>query len=207
MSRGPGSVERAIVDAVRREPDNAFTTEDLCRIVYRRSKRPQKKHRVSVLRAMRNAIERDPNMALYRGWGLPGELVAIYHRYNPHSLGMAHLKCELPYRYPSYRLLDLAEALRQQEDDRSAREQKLRHLMRPGGSYGRYLEADGQWTKAVERACFERDCDPEMLAAWNAEQEIARAAWLAEFVALRARAQGSERKEEPEFHDEQLGLL
>lgn len=207
MSRGPGKIERGIVEALQREPESAFTTDDLCRMIYRHPKRPQKKHRVSVLRAMRSVIKRNQEYAIYEWWRLPGDRLAIYHRYSVFSLGMAYLKCELPYHYPSYRRLELAEALRQQQEDRSAREQRLRDLMQPGGSYARYLGPDGQWTRTVERACFERDCDPETLAAWKAKQEKARAAWLDEFAVLRARQQGSEIKEEPEFYDEQLGLL
>ena len=34
MSRGAGRVERAIMAAVRAEPDNAFTVADLCDRVY-----------------------------------------------------------------------------------------------------------------------------------------------------------------------------
>jgi hypothetical protein len=51
MSRGPEHVERAIKAAFAAEPDEAFTTEELCHKIYPRIKHVQKRHRVSVLRA------------------------------------------------------------------------------------------------------------------------------------------------------------
>ncbi len=34
MSRGPGRVERAIYNLIEDHPDGAWTTEDLCRLIY-----------------------------------------------------------------------------------------------------------------------------------------------------------------------------
>src|SRR5262245_41051962 len=57
MSRGPGIVERQLADIFAREPRGVFTTEMLCRRVYLIEK-VQKKHRVSVLRALKRLAAR-----------------------------------------------------------------------------------------------------------------------------------------------------
>ena len=44
MSRGPGRIERAIASVFDAEPDNAFTTEELCKRVYCGVNRVKKKH-------------------------------------------------------------------------------------------------------------------------------------------------------------------
>jgi hypothetical protein len=51
MSRGPGSIERAISQAFETEPSRTFTVEELTLIAYPGINRPEKKHRVAVLRA------------------------------------------------------------------------------------------------------------------------------------------------------------
>ena len=64
MSRGPGRIEQAIMAAFEAEPDNAFTTEDICDRAYPGVNRIEKKHRVSVLRAMQNIVAKDNNLKL-----------------------------------------------------------------------------------------------------------------------------------------------
>ena len=66
MSRGPGRIERAITTAFGAEPKRVFTTEDLCRYVYRHLPRIEKKHRVSLLRAAKRVLEREPNWQMAR---------------------------------------------------------------------------------------------------------------------------------------------
>lgn len=61
MSRGPGRVERAIALAFKAEPMRVFTTEDLCRQVYKHLPEIKKKHRVSLIRAARKVLQREPN--------------------------------------------------------------------------------------------------------------------------------------------------
>jgi hypothetical protein len=53
MSRGPGHVARNLKGIFDRSPDGIFTTETLCRRVYR-IVRPEKRHRVAVLRALKS---------------------------------------------------------------------------------------------------------------------------------------------------------
>ena len=52
MSRGPGRVARGLKAIFEKAPEEIFTTEVLCRRVYRVAK-VEKKHRVAVLRALK----------------------------------------------------------------------------------------------------------------------------------------------------------
>jgi hypothetical protein len=58
MGRGPGGVERRLKEIFESEPNGVFSTETLCRLVYPGIKSVQKKHRVSVLRAIKNLAGR-----------------------------------------------------------------------------------------------------------------------------------------------------
>lgn len=57
MSRGPGHVERKLGDVFARAPQGVFTTDVLCRRVYR-VKKVEKRHRVAVLRALKRLAAR-----------------------------------------------------------------------------------------------------------------------------------------------------
>ena len=85
MSRGPGRIERQLIEIFKKKPKETFSTEQLCSKVYR-TKDVQKKHRVSVLRALkhmsatsmpdlwRRAVKgnRDDEwFDYYRGWKYP----------------------------------------------------------------------------------------------------------------------------------------
>ena len=69
MSRGPGRVQRAIAQCFRDNPDRAFTTADLVAVCFPDEER-ESKHEVSVLRAVRDVLERsrdDWHMTRYSG--------------------------------------------------------------------------------------------------------------------------------------------
>jgi len=66
LSRGPGHVVRAIKAAFDAEPTRVFTIEDLCARVYARADRIEKKHRVSLIRAVKRVLERDPAWRMIR---------------------------------------------------------------------------------------------------------------------------------------------
>jgi hypothetical protein len=66
LSRGPGHVVRAIRAAFDSEPTRVFTIEDLCARVYARADRIEKKHRVSLIRAAKRVLERDPAWHMVR---------------------------------------------------------------------------------------------------------------------------------------------
>ena len=55
---------RSIESAVRADPFRAFTVDDLCKQAYPGAERPEKKHRVSVLRAMRSIARQREDWAL-----------------------------------------------------------------------------------------------------------------------------------------------
>jgi len=57
VSRGPGWIETSLRQLFLDQPEGIFTTAELCRHVYARS-RIEKKHRVAVLRALRSLARR-----------------------------------------------------------------------------------------------------------------------------------------------------
>ena len=71
MSRGPGRIERAIKAAFDAEPTRVFTTEHLCARVYPGVDAIEKKHRVSLIRAAKRVIQREPSWRITRTH-LPG---------------------------------------------------------------------------------------------------------------------------------------
>jgi hypothetical protein len=71
MSRGPGHVERAIKAALDAEPTRVFTTEYLCEQVYGRPPKIEKKHRVSLIRAVKRVVTRELNWRMARA-NMPG---------------------------------------------------------------------------------------------------------------------------------------
>lgn len=66
MSRGPGRIERAIKAAFEAEPTRVFTTEYLCTHVYPSATTIEKKHRVSLIRAAKRVLQREPNWRMTR---------------------------------------------------------------------------------------------------------------------------------------------
>lgn len=58
MSRGLGAVAVRLKDVMEKHPTQSFSTSELCRHVYAGQK-VQKKHRVSVLRALRTLVRRE----------------------------------------------------------------------------------------------------------------------------------------------------
>lgn len=53
MSRGPGRLQRAILDLIAENPHGAWLTEQLCDELYDFPNPVEKKHRVAVLHALR----------------------------------------------------------------------------------------------------------------------------------------------------------
>ena len=93
MSRGPGRIEQAIAALLDAEPDNAFTTEELCERVYPGVNRVEKKHRVAVLRAANKLIKRRDNTDCMRCGNLGGTRV-YFNLDNVMSYAMARLKTD-----------------------------------------------------------------------------------------------------------------
>lgn len=85
MSRGPGAIESRLAAIFREKPSGVFATSELCSLVYGIG-RVQKKHRVSVLRALKR-ISGKPSktLALWREvqFGEKSDDHWFNHRYYP----------------------------------------------------------------------------------------------------------------------------
>jgi hypothetical protein len=103
MSKGPGRIQRAIAAAFEAEPDNAFTTIELCERVYPDdADRIEKKHRIAVMRAAKKM----PNLDSMESEHLGRQLV-FFDSFNVMSYAMARLKADnfLNYRNADPRFL------------------------------------------------------------------------------------------------------
>ena len=106
MSRGPGRIERAIYELFDQHPEGAWTTEDLCRVIYPTANRTEKKHRVAVLRAMKkiagktDALCRDLTC---RQAETTGRSLVIFNHANVMSYSLARLKVDFCSCYASVR--------------------------------------------------------------------------------------------------------
>src|SRR4249919_1096138 len=56
-----GKLERAIRENLAAHPDEAFTTDELCRVCYPGAEQVERKHRVAVLRAIDKALAAEPD--------------------------------------------------------------------------------------------------------------------------------------------------
>ena len=88
MSRGYGRIERAILDRLTEEPDNAFTVEDLAEWIYD-EEWVDKKHRVAILRASRSLRRSNKNIGLYNDWT---PKIVVYNLGSGKSYAMARQK-------------------------------------------------------------------------------------------------------------------
>lgn len=96
MSRGPGRIRRAVDAALAANPDNAFSTDELCRIVYGLDddfNATQKKHRVAVLRAMKQRANTNSMAAEH-----PGAQRVFFSPDNVLSHAMARIKSVMLHR-------------------------------------------------------------------------------------------------------------
>jgi hypothetical protein len=149
MSRGPGRIERAIEAVFAAEPDNAFTTEDLCDRVYNGANGVEKKHRVAVLRAVKNIITRRDVLGCYPSGRMGGTLV-FCDRTNVMSYAMARLKSDCafyqdhdPRRYARSCLKD------------SSTEAELHASLAEGGRHHERVIEGGVWWRHTQSAIGE----------------------------------------------------
>ncbi|NJO53838.1 MAG: hypothetical protein HC829_02470 [Bacteroidales bacterium] len=166
MSRGPGRLELAIKAVLDGEPDNAFTTDDLCRRVYPGINKVEKKHRVSVTRAARNIANRHDSFGCLRTENLGGTCV-WFRTDSLLSYAMAKIKAASFTYYQSNdpRI----------PDHQKKSEDVLRAMLAPGGRYHGYIVPGGAWWSHVESWREEREaklaCDDNRLHAIYAERE------------------------------------
>jgi hypothetical protein len=160
MSKGLGHVGRAILAAFEAEPDNAFTTEELCERAYPLTAQhlSERKQRVAVLRAVKILMQHRPDLGIkaWRESMARGGPCAFYRQYNVLSYAMARLKT----------------------DENWARgyinsEAELRAQLMPGGRDYERVQPGGSWTRHTEMEIATRDGDHEKLAMLEAEQERA----------------------------------
>jgi hypothetical protein len=93
MSMGLGRVGRVVEATFRAEPDNAFTTEDLCDRAYPGTNWIPRARRNAVMRAAKDLAARRPELGLqwFVSDGLGGTLV-FFSRHNVMSYAMARNK-------------------------------------------------------------------------------------------------------------------
>ena len=156
MSRGPGKVERAIEALFAKEPDNAFTTNELSARVYSGVDSIEKKHRVAVVRAAKAIAKRRDDIAYLASHGLGGMLV-FYRYYDLMSYAMARLKSESTYEHNDKRLAWAKD------------EAKLRAQLAKGGQHSHLLTKGGAWRLHIEQRLARRDGNDERAAEIETE--------------------------------------
>jgi hypothetical protein len=171
MSRGPGKIERAIEAVFAAEPDDAFTTADLCDWVYPALNRVEKKHRVAVIRAAMNVCGRT-GWGCYRTESLGGTLV-FYNPFDVMSYAIGRTKADF---FTNYRNND-----RRMVYYRGTTTEGIRGTFEPGGKKHDMIVEGGHWWRHVQLNIAARDGDTsERAQALQAEQD--RAAGRAQSV-------------------------
>ena len=100
MARRRGKIQRTILALMQEQPDHAWTTEGLAEIVYDGVSHVEKKHRVSVLRAMTAVTKNDPDWRLWKSQ-TRGGAVCLFNRASGRSYGLALLKTDSRSGYKS----------------------------------------------------------------------------------------------------------
>jgi hypothetical protein len=161
MSKGLGHVGRAIAAAFDAEPNNAFTTEELCKRVW-----PEKATgsywltramSVAVLRAAKSLAVHRPELGVkaLKADMARGAPVVFYRQYRVLSYAMARLKG------------DIFDFKRWQS------EAELRAEIAEGGRDYQHVIPGGSWVRHTEMAIAKRDGDTAALERLEAEQERA----------------------------------
>ncbi len=168
MSRGPGKIERAIEAVFAAEPDDAFTTADLCDRVYPSLNRVEKKHRVAVIRAAKKVFGRT-GWDCYRTEALGGTLV-FYNPFDVMSYAIGRTKADM---FTNYRNND-----RRIVDHWRTTAEGIRGTFEPGGEEHRLIVEGGPWWRHVQLNIAARDGDTsERAQALKAEQDKVNRAW------------------------------
>jgi len=150
MSRGPGKIERAIAALLDGNPDMAVTTEELAERVYGVGT-VEKKHTVSLLRALRRLAQRRPDIGKTwdRDWQRHykrARNTVWFNRRNVQSYGMMMLKT----RYCAYRISESEKQFSHiGRIPKVETEAELLAMMAAGGKYHSYVQPGGDWYRAV----------------------------------------------------------
>jgi hypothetical protein len=129
------NIENAVAAAFKAEPDNALTTNELCARIYPEIGHVEKKHRVAVLSAAKQVIERQWNDGHEEAWDWfrretrGGEMV-FFNCASVMSYGMARQKGDwLIARAP---------------------EERLKAELEPGGRNHEYVVEGGAWWRHLQ---------------------------------------------------------
>ena len=159
MSKGYGTIQRAIIAAFEAEPDNGLLLSELCERVYRGINCIEKKHRVAVARA----AYRIPWLAHMKRGTLGCEVVF----YNPASVlayGMARLKSDRFSRYERH-----SDPRFEWKQPRS--EADLRAMLVPLGDHHKHVVEGGAWWRFAKTEYAKRSGDNETYQRLKDEQE------------------------------------
>jgi hypothetical protein len=140
MNQPRGKLKQTIAQAFAAEPDNAFTTADLCMKAYscelNEVSRPQ---RVAMQRAMKAMEKSNAHLVLWNGEGAKGQLIILDHS-SVDSYAMARLKDDYLNRYQCGGR-SLSGKASEEEKLRLRREDsRYNDLTKPGGAWYRYVE-------------------------------------------------------------------
>ena len=178
MSRGMGRIQTCILAALAAEPDNALTVEDLCDLLYPGANRIEKKHRVSVIRALRSIAQHDEaSVRLMSGSGKGRTLIA-YDPFNLNSYAMARSKASSFYRRRN--------RYSPAGGDQRTEEAELRERLRPGGGLHHLVREGGTWFEDVAYNVAVRGGDEEEAARLSAKRDAEFGAFVAVGKALAA---------------------
>ncbi len=168
MSRGPGKIERAIEAVFAAEPDDAFTSADLCDRVYPGLNKVEKKHRVAVIRAAKNVCGR-AGWVCDRTEALGGTLV-FYNPFDVMSYAIGRIKTDM---FTNYRNSD-----RRILDHWRKTAEGIRGMFEPGGEKHGMIVEGGHWWRHVQLNIAARDGDTsERAEALKAEQGKINRKW------------------------------
>jgi hypothetical protein len=189
MSRGPGRIERAIRELLDTSPDRAFMTADLAKHCFAGADWIERKHEVSVLRAVRKIVADDPDWCSWRRqWGS-----IVYNRANLQSTALAEIvkhEGRLPRPGGTWNQWDYPDGYDwrcwRQEPNVDRAFAVLNHPY----CQAHMTQPDGEWCKAVRLHCAQRDGDAAVAAPLRLEAERKDAALTAElFAAVNKRSQ------------------
>ena len=142
------------------QPDGAWTVEDLAERVYPDINQVEKKHRVSVLRALKKVTADDPDWTLMRAENI-GNTKILVNVADVVSYALARLKAWnlSRYRGPDPRTDPYYVKM----------EADLRADLEPGGRDHRHIQSGGAWDRHVQMHIARRDGDNERLAELELE--------------------------------------
>lgn len=152
MSRGPGRIERAVRQLMTDEPGGAWTVEDIAEKVYpvTRTTGVEKKHRVSVVRALKRITENDVDWVLWQSRTRGGTIVLV-NLGNLQSYALGNLKADNTEDY-------------RRKDGRyvSATENDLKKQLESDGRKHKWIQPgpDGHWWRHVQMHIARRDGHP-----------------------------------------------